>query len=218
MGAKILQIARKLFASLYHRQVQYIMVKRLDPRATIGSGKVAAEDLDIECLLVESPAALGAIASEIPTSIRDSVAALRRRLEQGCLVVFARRPRQNGAGKEVIGYTVCERGIFSALGRRKQVCADMLFTHYMEVLPGYRGQRVPELMRRTMDRYCLAHGVTKRCSVVSVTNQPSIQSSLRSGLVIAGTVERVSVCRGLFVWETPWERVEKALSAEPSRS
>jgi hypothetical protein len=41
-----------------------------------------------------------------------------------------------------------------------------------------------------------------------------MRSSLRVGLLIVGTVTRVSAFRGLVVWETPWEQIEQALAAK----
>src|SRR5262245_41352023 len=111
-----------------------------------------------------------------------------------------------------------ERGIFSALGRKGRIASDILFTHYEEILPEYHGQRLADVMRRALEVYCRAQRVTKRCSVVSPTNQPSLRSSLRSGYTIAGTVARVSILRGLFTWETPWESIEKVLRGFALRS
>jgi hypothetical protein len=60
--------------------------------------------------------------------------------------------------------------------------------------------------------------MTKRYTVVLPTNVSAMRSSLRVGLLIVGTVTRVSAFRGLWVWETAWEQIEQALAAkEPLR-
>lgn len=210
----IYQIAYKLLASLYHRQTQYILLKMISPQFAAEPDTVAAESLGLTCTTVESADALQAGGYELAPSFRDSVARLQDRLRHGCVVFLAHRPRAGGAGQEVIGYSLSERGVFSALGRREKISPNILFNHYMEVLPQYRGLRVTGLLWRAEWEYCRVHGMTKRYTVVLPANVPAMRSSLRVGLLIVGTVTRVSAFRGLWVWETPWERIEQALSAE----
>lgn len=204
-------LARAVLLSFYHRQAQYILMKAIENRAHVAPANTAEEKMGIECLIVESAEALQAVAREIPTSIRDSADQMKKRLEQGCLVILARRPKSSATGQEVIGYGIYEPGVFSALGRKGKVSSDILFNHYLEVLPEYRGRRVADLMNRIMETYCVAHGFRTRCTVVSIHTPAPLKSSLRAGLTIVGTIARVSVLRGLVVWETPWECIERAL-------
>ena len=207
----LLHLARTGLASLYSRQVQYITLKRLDrPEATI-SGNGTAEEGETECLVVESPEALQALAQEIPSSFRDSVDALKMRLAQGCVMFLARRPSKDGSGKEVVGYDLSERGIFSALGRGKTLSADVVFGHHIEVLPAYRGERIVNLIAATRNEYFRQQGVRIQCGVISPQNHAALRYSHRRGSKIVGTVQRISFLRGLFVWETPWEKIERAL-------
>jgi len=88
--------------------------------------------------MIASPGALDAVASEIPATFRDSVGELRRRVAEGCIVCLARR-----ASKEVVGYELAERGVFSALGRRRTVAATVIFFALGgSVAPSWRGQRI----------------------------------------------------------------------------
>ena len=204
-------LARAVLLSFYHRQAQYILMKAIENRAHVAPTNTAEEKIGIECLIVESAEALQAVAREIPTAIRDSADQMKKRLERGCLVILARRPHPSGTGHEVIGYGIYEPGVFSALGRRGKVSSDILFNHYLEVLPKYRGQRIADVMKRAIDEHCRAHGFKKRCTVISPSNEPSLRSDLRYGFTVVGTVVRVSLLRGLVVWETPWESIERAL-------
>jgi len=103
-------------AAIYSRQSQYITVKRLDvPAPEVFATGTASET---ECLIVDSVEALQAVGWEIPESFRDSVMELGKRVNRGCVVCLARRPRADGTGKEVVGYEIAERRVFSALGRR----------------------------------------------------------------------------------------------------
>src|SRR5262245_15286512 len=73
---------RALLSSLYSRQLQYITVKRLDGPEAVVAPHPTAQESEAECLMVDSLEALQAVAQEIPTSFRDSVDDLKRRLAQ----------------------------------------------------------------------------------------------------------------------------------------
>jgi len=109
-------VARALATSLYSRERQYITLKRLDTRDRAVASTATPPDRATECLVVDSPEALRAVAAEIPPSFRESVGDLSRRIARGCVVCLARRPRPDGHGQEVVGYEIAERGVFSALG------------------------------------------------------------------------------------------------------
>ncbi|HEV8713241.1 MAG TPA: hypothetical protein VGX03_10475 [Candidatus Binatia bacterium] len=64
----ILQAARQLLTALYHRDVQYVFVRRLDGQDQHGSPREGKEDKGTDCLLVESPHTLQAVAEEIPVT------------------------------------------------------------------------------------------------------------------------------------------------------
>ena len=134
----------------------------------------------------------------------------QKQLEQGCVILLARRPKNNGSGKEVVGYAIYQQGVFSVFGHLRKISSDFLFTHYGEVLPEYRGQRIQQMSIRARIRYCRSNGIKKCCSSVGIYNRPSIIGR-RGGSTITGTIEQVSVFGGLFKWETPWEKIEAAL-------
>jgi GNAT superfamily N-acetyltransferase len=211
VSALLREISRIALAALYQRDAQLIFVRKIPASGTSAPSSEAAESLGVTCVFVESTAALRAIERELPLSIRDSVDQLRQRLAQGCSVIVVRKPSR--AGHEVIGYGINEPGVFSALGRRGQLLPDVLFNHYMEILPEYRGQRIAHVMRIAMDEYCRMHGFTKRCDAVSPSNEASVRSNVRSGLIHVGMVSRVSLLGGLFVWHTPLETIRRAVQA-----
>lgn len=123
---------------------------------------------------------------------------------------LACRPKDTGAGKDVVGYNISQRGVFLVFGRTRRISPEFLFGRYTEVLPAHRGRKVQEALLRVRMAYCRAHGLKKRCGTIGVENRPSI-ISIRQSYTIAGTIERVSVLGGLFTWETPWERIEEVL-------
>ena len=207
----VLQIARKLLAPIYHREVQYILIHSIESQDVADSVNEEGASPGTECIIVESSASLCAVESEIPSSFRYSVDDLKEHLEQGGIVFLARRPKNTGSGKEVVGYSISQRGVLSAFGRKRRISSDILFTHYTEVLPEYRGRRIQLMLVKARIEYCQRNRVKKRCTTVGTENRPSILAGMRVAQTIGGTIERVSVLGGLFVRETPWESIEEAL-------
>jgi GNAT superfamily N-acetyltransferase len=198
-----------LAGGLYCRRRQYITVKHLDPL----DAATAADRSDgiTACLVVASPDALRSMASEIPSTFRDSVAELERRVTEGCVVSLARRPRPGGRGMEVVGYELAERGVFSALGRRRTVGSEIVFSHWCEVLPAYRGQRIHRQLFAARDAYFREKGVALVCGVCAPRNRASLRALQRDGAVVVGVVTRSAWLGGALVWETPWQRIEPLL-------
>jgi len=203
------QLRRTVRTSLFSRQRQYITLKHIGgetPQApTVTDGRT-------ECLIVDSPEALDAIADDICASFRDSVSALRARVARGCVLCVARRPRTDRPGSVVVGYEIAERGIFSALGRRIAVPSDVIFSHYVEVLPAYRGQRIHRLLFLTRDAYFRARGGRVVCGVCAPHNKASLRALRRDGAAIVGTVERISLLRVFVLSYTPFHRIAQLLS------
>lgn len=193
-------------APVYHRRVQYITVKQLDDRAA------PAPSSEIHCVIADTPAALEALAPEIPKTFRDSIDELRRRVAHGCIVCAARRRRDDGAGYDVIGYELAERGVFSAHGRRRDVGAHVVFSHWAEVLPAYRGRRIHGLMFAARDAYVRRRGGKIVVGVCAPRNRASLHALSRDGAAVVGRVTQVTLLRGVATWDTPWERIEQALN------
>jgi hypothetical protein len=201
-------LARVVSTSVYSRQRQFITLKFLDGGAaeTTGLG-----DRQTECVVVDSIAAFEPIAREVGTSFRDSAEDLRARVAGGCVLCLAKRPRRNGAGKEIVGYEIAERGIFSALGRRTPVADDVIFSHYVEVSPACRGQRIHRLLFSTRDAYFRQRGGRVVCGVCEPQNHASLRALRRDGAVVVGTVERVALLRVFVMSYTPFERIADLL-------
>jgi len=165
--------------------------------------------------VVDSVAALHAVPWKIPAAMRDSVTQLAQRVGQGGVVILAWRPtRQSPAGKSSPIWWVSGESSPPWGARGRSPPTSSLLT-IMEVLAPYRGQRMAQVLRAGRDEYCRAQGVPKRCSAIALTNAASLRSSLRDGATIVGTVVRLSILRGLVVWETPWAQIERALRQEP---
>jgi hypothetical protein len=207
-------LVRAVTASLCSCQRHYITVKRLDEADATGVPTWMAADRETECLVLDSPKALRALAPEIPAGFRDSVGALHTRLAHGCVVCVARRPRKDGAGKEVVGYEIAERGVFAALGRRTPLSRDVVLSHHAEVLPAYRGQHIHRLLGATRDAYFRRRAGRIVCRVVAADDRASLQALGRAGHTVVGTVTRITALRGLVLWQTPMERIERVLRLE----
>ena len=178
-----------------------------------GSDGQAAEDDDqSECVIVETPGELESIAHEIPPSF--SYAKLRRAVEWSFLVCV-RRPAPGGAGKQIVGYRMCERAVFQSPGVRKRISPQFVFIHYVEVLPEYRGKRVAGKLREYLQEYARRRNVRWTCGVVSVTNAASLAAHLRAdegaNPKAVGRIDSLHFFGGRFVLATPWWRVKKAL-------
>lgn len=208
------QLARAIATSVYARHRQLITVKRLDAPS---SGRSIPWHPKIECLAVDSLVALQAVAAEIPDSFRDSVAELVRRVTHGCVVFLARQPRADGAGHEIVGYEISERGVFSALGRRHRVTGDVVFSHYAEVLPAHRGQRIHGLLFATRDAYFRERGGRLVVGVCLPQNHASLKALRRDGADVVGSVAGIALFRVFAVLRTPLDQIEAALRLERSR-
>ena len=206
--ALLRQLRRSVTASVFSRQRQYITLKPIADAAD----PPLVQDGRTECLMLDSPEALDAIAADICASFRDSVGTLRARVARGCVVCVARRPRADGRGSIVVGYEIAERGIFSALGRRIAVPQDVIFSHYVEVLPAYRGQRIHRMLFTTRDAYFRARGGRVVCGVCAPHNDASLRALRRDGATIVGIVQRISVLRVFVLSYTPFDHIAHLLS------
>jgi len=167
-------------------------------------------DGGVTCLVIDSASGVGALTGEFPSTFRDSVDEVTRRVRLGCVLCVARLKRADGTPHEVIGYELAERGVFSAMGRRKAVGRDVVFSHWAEVLPAYRGRRVHGLLFAARDAYFRARGGKMIVGVCAPRNRSSLHALKRDGAVVVGRVKQISML-SLIVWETPWARIEAAL-------
>jgi GNAT superfamily N-acetyltransferase len=206
-----LRVIWTLAGAVYCRRRQYITVKRLDRVDAVTASH--PDDGITTCLVADSLDTLRAVASEIPSTFRDSVAELEKRVTEGCVVSLARRPRHDGRGMEVVGYELAERGVFSALDRRYAMALEVVFSHWAEVLPACRGQRIHGRLFAARDAYFRARGALMVCGVCAPRNRASLRALHRDGAVIVGAVTRTTCLGRALVWETPWERIESVLPA-----
>jgi hypothetical protein len=211
---RLWSVLRVLATTVYARQRWYVVVKQLDAPDAFEEtpGQRATE-----CLVLDSPKALRAVAPEIRAAFRHSVAELHAHLARGCIVCVARQPRGDGAGTEVVGYEIVERGVFAALGRRTPLARDIVFSHGAEVLPAYRGQRLHRRLCATRDAYFRRRAGRLLCGVIPVEDAASTQAARRTGHRVVGTVTRISVLKLVTVWRTPVERIERALGRGSDR-
>lgn len=210
LGRTVVELLRVLTTSVCHHEVALIRGRIIGgPAFFEGREEVAGKT--VECMTLESPRAIEQIRDEIPASFRDSPDSLKRRLAEGCTVILAREQREGAQGYRVVGYLIAEKGIFSAFGRKKKIATDVLYGHYYEVLPEYRQKGIGNLLVRPMEEYARSNGLKKYYALVSPKNPVAARILEGKSHERLGKVKRVSILRGLYVWETPWEAIEKTL-------
>ena len=207
LSSSIARFLRRPLQRIVEVETQYVVFRQL-PEGKAPSALHTSPD--IELCTVESLEDLEKVAPQLPPEL--PIAGLRRRIDAGCTLFFARR-RLEG---RVVAYQVAERRVFSALGLRVRVRDDVLFIHHVEVLPEYRGQRISLLLRAAAHRYCQTHHLRRTLSVISTDNRASLRAHLRQGAPggppqIVCVVRRVSVLNGRFSWQTSWRKIEKAI-------
>jgi L-amino acid N-acyltransferase YncA len=207
---------RRLLSAVLHRQKLYIVARSVEVDAP-KTQRHRPGPSSIQCEVLESASDVYALEAEMPNSFRDSVARLARRLDDGC-IVFVLRSGASSKQTSIVGYSLCQRGVFSAFGHIREVSSDILFGHYLEFLPEYRGRGLKRALDETRVEYCRSHGLKTICGVISAHNIASLKTSLSTGFRVAGILRKVSVIRGLAVWQTPWKIVEKALYGDEQKS
>lgn len=213
-ASRVLRVlSRTVATALYCRELQHITVQPIAPDAAMA--KRVSEDGTVECVIVSSLEALEGLAPRISRAFRDSVSDLARRVAHGCVLTVALRRRERGMS-EVVGYELAEQGVFSALGRRRHISSEVVFSHWAEVLPAYRGRRIHALLFATRDAYFSERGGKIVVGVVAPRNRASLQALARAGSAVVGTVERRSLLRGAIARETPWPHIHHALLRRPA--
>jgi hypothetical protein len=201
-------VARSLLSSICNYQIQEVrgrMIREQDP--------FAPENEDaIECVVVEPGESLEPLASEFSLPFRDSLASLEKRSNEGCTLFFLRRAKQDGAGHEIVGYSVAEVGGFSSVGICGKLSKDILFVHYSEVSAKYRGQRIAQLLTKVRNEYCRNYGIKVSCTTHTPGNISSERAFRKAGSRLLCHAVRVSLFRGLIVWHTPWKKIEQAIA------
>lgn len=203
---------RRLFHAVLRWQKLYIVVRNVDAAKTDAHSQLQSEEAAIQCDVLETKSALFALESEFPQSFRDSIERLAGRLDNGCIVFVLRTGDAPSKRNRVVGYSICQPGVFSAFGSVWSISSDIIFGHYSEFLAEYRGRGLKVILDEKRMSYCRMHGLKSICGVIASHNIASLKTSLRSGFRVAGALRRVSVFGRLFVWQTSWQTVEKALN------
>jgi len=205
------EVLRELISAMYRRNVGHLIMYRVDPH---GAGSQAVDDtlpLRIRHVVVESEAALMPFESELSHEIKYSVSQLRTALRTGSVLFLMRRPREDGTGHEVLGYSLHEPGVVVLFGRRYPVSPDILFLHYTEVLPDYRGLHIALHIAEVVAAYSRAAGITRWCSWIGTTNLSALKARERIGWTDVGRIRQIRLLGGLVTRQTSWQEVEDSL-------
>ncbi|HET9789053.1 MAG TPA: hypothetical protein VFP47_18090, partial [Pyrinomonadaceae bacterium] len=109
-------LTRSLASSLCDYQIQEVRGRVIWEQDPPPSDKARHGHLATQCVIVESAEELQRYASEFRLPFRDSVESLERRVDQGCVLILVRGFAKDGSGDEIVGYSIMERGGFSAAG------------------------------------------------------------------------------------------------------
>jgi hypothetical protein len=202
---------RRLKNAIYEYEIQEVRGRIIHPddRFTSAAGNI--NGVKTQCTVVESAEELHRYANEFRSPFRDSLDALKRRLDEGCTLLLARRMSARDGGDEIVGYSIAEIGGFSAAGIKKKISKDILFVHYTEVANKYRGQRIAQVLTSARNEYCRRRGIKKSCTAHTTGNVPSERAFRKFGSRVLCYVVRISLFKGLIVWHTPWRKIERAL-------
>jgi hypothetical protein len=211
-------VSRFLMSSVCDYQIQEVRGRIIADQDPVVARRENEIKLAIECSIVEAGDALEPFAAEFSLPFRDSFDALKQRLDQGCALILARHAQQNGAGNEVVAYSIVERGGFSAAGIKGKIAKSILFIHHTEVAHKYRGQRIAQVLTGVMKEYCRNRGIIISCTAHTTGNIPSERAFRRfdSSRLLCHAVH-LSFFRGLLVWHTPWSKIERAIASLDSR-
>lgn len=204
-------VGRSLVTSICDCRVQEVRGRIIKDRDPPLSPREREAKMAIECVIVEPGGSLESFAPEFSFRFRDSLDSLKERLDQGCVLILARSAKENNTGNRIVGYTIMERGGFSAAGIKKKISPDILFVHYAEVAEQYRGQRIAQVLTRARNDYCRKNGITKVCNAHTPGNTSSERAFRKFGSRCLCYAVRVSLFRGLIIWHTPWRKIERAL-------
>jgi GNAT superfamily N-acetyltransferase len=205
-------IARSVLSSICDYQIQEVRGRVIWDHDPAPSVRENDSNITTPCVIIESTGELQPFISEFCLPFRDSINSLQSRIEQGCTLILARRAKQDEACHEVVGYSIMEIGAFSVAGIKGRISKDILFVHHTEVADKYRGQRIAERISRARNDYCRSHGIRKSCTAHRPDNTTSARAFRKFGSRILCYAVRVSLLRGLFVWHTPWKKIERAIA------
>ena len=205
-------VAGSVLSSICDYQIQEVRGRIIREHDPAPSAREHESGTNTPCVIIESTGELQPFLSEFGLPFRDSVDSLKRRLDQGCVVILARRAKQGETCHEVAGYSIMELGAFSAAGIKGKISRDILFVHHTEVTDKYRGQRIANVISRARNDYCRSRGIRKACTAHRPDNTTSERAFRKFGSRVLCYAVRVSLLRGMFVWHTPWKRIERAIA------
>jgi hypothetical protein len=205
---------RSLISSICDYQIQEVRGRTSADQDAAWSFANAETELAIESSIIEPGGSLEPFSAEFTLRFRDSFDALKRRLDQGCTLSLARCAKEDGAGKDIVAYSILERGGFSAAGIKGKISQSILFIHHTEVAREYRGRRIAQVLTAVMKEYCRSRGIKASVTAHTAGNTPSERAFRRvnSSRLLCHAV-RVSFFRGFLVWQTPWKKIEKAIDS-----
>jgi len=91
------------------------------------------------------------------------------------------------------------------------VSPDILFLHYTEVLPDYRGLHIALHVAEAVAAYSRGTGITRWCSWIGTTNLSALKARERIGWIDVGRIKQIRFLGGLVTSQTSWQEVGNIL-------
>jgi len=205
------EVLRNSIAIIYCRNTAHLRTYRVEPDGPASQVVDAALPLGMHHVVVHDQAGLKPFESELSPSIKYSCGQLRAALRSGSVLFLMRQPLEDGTGQRVLGYSLHERGVVELFGVRYRASADMLFLHYTEVLPAYRGLRIAFHIAEVVAAYSRGAAITRWCTWIGTSNRAALNARKRIGWIVVGQVRQIKILGGLMTLQTSRKEVEDML-------
>jgi hypothetical protein len=205
----IKKIVYKTISPIYRHESYYIAVE------TIHSKIPEVRKINhsaIECVVYEKADRFRLLEYKINPSI--PINKIKKLLEDSnSIIIVAFQQDRIDSEKEIVGFRICQPGIFYVPGVKFRVSHDVLFIVHTEVLPKHRGQRINSMLWKATYEFCQKREFKKAYGLIQIHNFQSIKSHGKLGEIkTEKNFELLSLFSGLHKRYTPSDEVKKFLN------
>ncbi|MEN8243429.1 MAG: GNAT family N-acetyltransferase [Thermodesulfobacteriota bacterium] len=206
----IIKIAYKILSPIYRHDTYYIAVETIHTDIP-GANKI--NNSEIECVVHEKSDRFRLCEYKTIPSIPMNK--IKKLLENpNSISIIAFRQDRIDPEKKIVGFRICEPGIFYAPGVKFRVSPAILAIIHTEVLPKYRGQKINAILWKATYEICQQREFTKAYGLISIHNYQSLKSHGKLGEIKAEKkFELFSFAFGLHKRYTPPNEVKKLLES-----
>lgn len=204
----IIKIASKILSPIYRHDTYYIAVETIHSEIP-GANKI--NNSEIECVVYEKSDRFRLCEYKIISSIPMNK--IKKLLENpNSIIIIAFRQDRIESENNIVGFRICEPGIFYAPGVKIRVSPETLAIIHTEVLPKYRGQNINAILWKATYEICQRRKYKKAYGLISTHNYQSLKSHGKLGEIKAEKMfELFSFVFGLHKRYTLSNEVRKLL-------